>query len=70
MRQSFRQTFIGFILLTSILFGNFSTLAQKRGGNNQVASNQPKNEKTCSSGYNGSVKYTKTVPTSSFSPTE
>ena len=64
MRQAnLKQTFIGFILLTAILFGNFSAFAQKRGGNNQVAGNQSKKE--CSSGYNGSVKYTKTVTTSS-----
>ena len=51
MRQtSFKQTFIGFILLTSILFGNFSTFAQKRGGT-VAGNNQPKKE--CNSGYIG-----------------
>ncbi len=55
MEQSFRQTFIGVIILASILFGNFSIFAQKRGGiNDQTASNnQPKKE--CNSGYIGSV---------------
>ncbi len=62
MRQSYKQPFIGFIILTSVLFGSVSTFAQKRGGR-MAGNNQPKKE--CNSGYVGSVKYTKTVTTSS-----
>lgn len=70
MTHLFKRKFTGFILLTAILLSNFSAFAQTKRGSStpsksQVATNQSKEGKTCNSGYNGSVKYTKTIQTSS-----
>lgn len=68
MTHSFKQKFIGLLLLTSILFGNFSALAQKRTGGQAktpVQKTSDKAAKSCNSGYQGSVNYTKTVSTTS-----
>lgn len=69
MTHSFKQKFIGLFLLTAVLFGNFSTLAQRRTGGQTNASAQKtsaeKPAKSCDSGYQGSVNYTKIVSTSS-----
>lgn len=75
MKQSFKQQFIGLFLLTTVLFGNIFALAQTRriggtstpaktsvpGGKTTAASQPPKNEKDCKSGYSGSVTYTQTL---------
>ena len=69
MTHSFKQKFIGLFLLSSILFGNFSAFAQKRTGSQTNSSVQKtsgeKSAKTCNSGYQGTVNYTKIVATSS-----
>lgn len=68
MTHSFKQKFIGLCLLSSILFGNLSAFAQRRTGsqtNSSVQKTSDKTAKTCNSGYQGSVNYTKTVSTTS-----
>lgn len=69
MTHSFKQKFIGLLLLTAILFGNFSALAQRRSGGQTKSSVQKtsgeKPAKSCNSGYQGTVNYTKIVSTTS-----
>jgi len=68
MRHSYKQKFIGLLVLTACFFADFSAFAQKRTGGRTNAAPQKTSEKagkTCNSGYQGSVNYTKTVATSS-----
>lgn len=69
MTHSFKQRIIGLLLLTAILFSNFSAFAQKRIGGQTKSSVQKtsgeKPAKSCNSGYQGAVNYTKTVATTS-----
>lgn len=68
MTLLFKQKLIGLVILNSILFGNFSALAQRRtSGQTKVAAQKTSDKppKSCNSGYQGSVNYTKTVATTS-----
>lgn len=64
MRHTFNQTFISLFLLTAILFGNLSAFGQNKSISVSKTTNQ-NSEKSCKSGYQGTVRYTKTVTTSS-----
>ncbi len=64
-QPTFLQKLTGSFFLFTVLFGHCVVFAQTRSGLNQSANGKTKSDsQKCNSGYTGSIKYTKTVTTS------